>query len=111
MTQEVANRQIVMLSTSSVGFTVLVAAVLGVLIITGEYGTGQIRSTFTADPRRTGAVLAKAVVLAVATFVVSAAATWIGVALVALFQADKGVHADLADPSVFMPILGSSSCS
>ncbi len=32
----------------------------------------------------------------------------IGVALVALFQADKGVHADLADPSVFMPILGSS---
>lgn len=108
VTQEVANRQIVMLSTASVGFTVLVAAVLGVLIITGEYGTGQIRSTFTADPRRTGAVLAKAVVLAVATFVVSAVATWIGVALVALFQADKGVHADLADPSVFMPILGSS---
>ncbi|PZF58192.1 ABC transporter permease [Curtobacterium sp. MCSS17_008] len=108
VTQEVANRQIVLLSTSSVGFTVLVAAVLGVLIITGEYGTGQIRSTFTADPRRSGAVLAKAVVLAVATFVVSAVATWIGVVLVSLFQADKGVHADLADPSVFMPILGSS---
>ncbi|MDP9737430.1 ABC transporter permease subunit [Curtobacterium sp. 260] len=108
VTQAVANAQIVNLSISSVGFTVLVAAVLGVLIITGEYGTGQVRSTFTADPGRTGAILAKAVVLAVATFVVSAAATWIGVVLVALFQADKGVHADLADPAVFMPILGSS---
>ena len=108
VTQEIANRQIVLLSTSSVGFTVLVAAVLGVLIITGEYGTGQVRSTFTADPGRTGAVLAKAVVLAVATFVVSAVATWIGVVLVSVFQAEKGVHADLADPSVFMPILGSS---
>ncbi|MFJ3030235.1 ABC transporter permease [Curtobacterium sp. NPDC087080] len=107
-TQAVANAQIVNLSISSVGFTVLVAAVLGVLIITGEYGTGQVRSTFTADPGRTGAVLAKAVVLAVATFVVSVVATWIGVALVTLFQADKGVEADLADPAVFMPILGSS---
>ncbi|KTR43279.1 hypothetical protein NS263_00340 [Curtobacterium oceanosedimentum] len=108
VTQEIANRQIVLLSTSSVGFTVLVAAVLGVLIITGEYGTGQVRSTFTADPGRTGAILAKAVVLAVATFVVSAVSTWIGVALVAFFQADKGVNADLADPAVVMPVLGSS---
>lgn len=108
VTEAVANAQIVNLSISSVGFTVLVAAVLGVLIITGEYGTGQVRSTFTADPGRTGAVLAKAVVLAVATFVVSAVSTWIGVALVTLFQADKGVEADLADPAVFMPILGSS---
>lgn len=107
VTEAVANAQIVNLSISSVGFTVLVAAVLGVLIITGEYGTGQVRSTFTADPGRTGAVLAKAVVLAVATFVVSAVSTWIGVALVTLFQADKGVEADLADPAVFMPILGS----
>lgn len=108
VTQEIANRQIVTLSTSSVGFTVLVAAVLGVLIITGEYGTGQIRSTFTAAPGRVGAILAKAVVLAVATFLVSAVATWIGVVLVSVFQADKGVHADLADPAVVMPILGAS---
>ncbi|MDM7887548.1 ABC transporter permease subunit [Curtobacterium sp. RHCJP20] len=108
VTQEIANRQIVLLSTSSVGFTVLVAAVLGVLIITGEYGTGQVRSTFTADPGRTGAILAKAVVLAVATFVVSAVATWIGALLVSVLQADKGVTADLLDPAIAMPILGSS---
>ena len=74
----VANELIVQVSAASVSLTALVVGVLGVLIITGEYGTGQIRSTFTADPRRTGVVLAKAFVLALTTFVVSAVATWIG---------------------------------
>jgi len=103
-----ANGLLVTINTASVSLTALVVAVLGVLIITGEYGTGQIRSTFTADPGRTGVVLAKALVLAVATFVVSAVAIWIGVALSAALQSSKGVHADLADPSVFMPVLGAS---
>ncbi len=78
------------------------------LIITGEYGTGQIRSTFTADPGRTGVVLAKAFVLALTTFVVSAVATWIGVAITSALQAGRDIRPDLADPAVFMPILGSS---
>jgi len=44
-------------------FTMLVAGVLGAIAITGEYSTGMIRSTLTAEPRR-GAVLAsKAVVV------------------------------------------------
>lgn len=106
--QDAANRQVVNIATLSVGFTVLVVAVLGVLIITGEYTTGQIRSTFTADPGRLGALGAKAVVLAVATFLVSAVSTWIGVAIAVPLQAAKGVEADLADPSVFLPILGAS---
>ena len=108
ITQAVANRQVVNIATLSVGFTALVVAVLGVLIITGEYTTGQIRSTFTADPGRLGVIAAKAVVLAVATFLVSAVSTWIGVAIAVPLQAAKGVEADLADPSVFLPILGAS---
>lgn len=106
--QAAANAQIVMINTVGVGFSALVVAVLGVLIITGEYTTGQIRSTFTADPGRLGAVFAKVAVLAVATFLVSAVATWIGVAISVPLQAAKGVQADLADPAVFLPILGSS---
>lgn len=106
--QDAANGTIVSINTTSVMMTALVVGVLGVLIITGEYSTGQIRSTFTADPRRTGVILAKAVVLAVATFVVSAVATWIGVIASTALQSAKGVHPELADPSVFMPILGSS---
>ena len=36
-------------------FTMLVAGILGAIVITGEYSTGMIRSTLTAEPRR-GAV-------------------------------------------------------
>ena len=40
-----------------------VVAVLGVLVISGEYGTGMIRTTFTAMPRRTTVLAAKAALL------------------------------------------------
>ncbi len=106
--QEAVDQQMVLINTVGVGFTALVVAVLGVLIITGEYTTGQVRSTFTADPGRLGAVFAKVAVLAVATFVVSAVATWIGVAVSVLVRPGNGAAADIADPSVFMPVLGSS---
>ena len=46
-------------------FTMLVAGILGAIVITGEYSTGMIRSTLTAEPRRGAVVLAKAVVVAV----------------------------------------------
>jgi ABC-2 type transport system permease protein len=55
----------------------LVVAVLGALIITGEYSTGMIRSTFSAVPRRLPAFFAKLAVLFSVSFVVTLA----GVAL------------------------------
>ena len=53
-------------------FAALVVAVLGAMLITGEYSTGMIRSTFAAAPGRLGAFAAKAVVLALVTAVLSA---------------------------------------
>ena len=53
----------------------LAVGVLGVLFITGEYSTGMIRASLTAVPRRTPVWLAKVVVFAVVTFVVSTAAS------------------------------------
>lgn len=94
--------------TLGVNFTSLVVAVLGVLIISGEYATGMIRGTFTADPRRLGALFAKAIVLAVATFVVTAVSTWIAALLVHPILAGKNVDFSLSDSKVFLPILGSS---
>jgi ABC-2 type transport system permease protein len=106
--QQAVDGQFVSINTASVSLTALVVGVLGVLIVSGEYATGQIRSTFTADPRRIGAVLAKAVVLAVSTFVVSFVATWIGVAVSYAFQAAGGLHPAVSDPAVAMPLLGAS---
>lgn len=107
-TTDQANSTIVSINTSSVLLTALVVSVLGVLIITGEYGTGQVRSTFAADPGRTGVLLAKASVLAVTTFVVSVIATWIGVLVSVPLQAARGTHAAIGDPAVFLPVLGAS---
>ena len=48
-------------------FTMLLAGALGAIAVTGEYSTGQIRSTLTAEPRRGAVLLGKS--LAVAAFV------------------------------------------
>lgn len=106
--QQAVDAQFVSINTASVSLAALVVGVLGVLIISGEYATGQIRSTFTADPRRTGVVLAKAFVLAVCTFVVSFVATWIGVVLSAALQGSQGLHPQLGDSAVILPIIGAS---
>jgi len=53
-------------------FGQLTLMVLGVLVISGEYGTGMIRSTFAAVPKRLPALWGKALVLGVTALVVSA---------------------------------------
>jgi ABC-2 type transport system permease protein len=47
----------------------LAIAVLGVLVISGEYSTGMIRASFTAVPKRLPVLWAKALVFAFVTFV------------------------------------------
>ena len=65
-----ADQALIQSSTFGVTFGVLVVGVLGVLVISGEYSTGMIRSTLTAVPKRIPALAAKALVLFVTTFVV-----------------------------------------
>jgi hypothetical protein len=65
----------------------LALGVLGVLWITGEYGTGLIRSTFAAVPRRLPVLWAKAAVLATVAF-------WLALlgALIAFFVSQSILH-------------------
>jgi ABC-2 type transport system permease protein len=46
----------------------LAVAVLGVLLVTGEYATGMVRATFAAVPRRLPVLWAKSVLFALVTF-------------------------------------------
>jgi len=55
----------VMVIVMPMQFTMLVAGILGAIAITGEYSTGMIRSTLTAEPRRGAVLLAKSLVVAV----------------------------------------------
>ncbi|MFF2369527.1 ABC transporter permease [Agromyces sp. NPDC058110] len=93
-------------SVFGVYFGQLVAGVLGVLIISGEYTTGMIRSTLTAVPKRLPALAAKAVVLFVATFVVGLIANLGAFLVSSIVFAGIDVSASLADPAAFLPLLG-----
>ncbi len=56
-------------------FAQLAIGVLGALIVTGEYATGAIRTTFTADANRLRVVAAKGVLLAIVAAVLAAVPT------------------------------------
>jgi ABC-2 type transport system permease protein len=96
----------VRVATLGIGFGQLVTAVLGALMITGEYGTGMIRSTLAAVPKRLPALFAKAIVFGVTTFVV-ALITIFATALITLpLLPNVGIHPDLGDPNVYWPLIG-----
>ena len=95
-------------STMGLAFGQLIVAVLGVLVISGEYSTGMIKSTLTAVPRRLGALWAKALVLFVCTFVVGLVSTIGSFLLASPILAGKDLHASLFDAAVILPLLGHS---
>jgi ABC-type transport system involved in multi-copper enzyme maturation permease subunit len=67
--RERANRHPLDVALAGVNLSQLAIAVLGVLIITGEYSTGMIRASFTAVPKRLPVLWAKLGVYAAVTFV------------------------------------------
>ncbi len=84
----------------------LAVGVLGVLVITAEYSTGMIRSTFAAVPQRRTVLAAKGAVLAAAVATVgvasSLAAFFVGQAILST----KNVQAHIGDPGVLRAVIG-----
>ena len=82
---------------------------LGVLLISGEYGTGMIRSSMTVVPRRLPVLVAKLVVFATVVLPLSLATSlvtfWLGQAI----RGGRGLAtAGLGDPDVLRVIVGSA---
>jgi ABC-2 type transport system permease protein len=92
--------------TAGTSLSVLIVAVLGALMITGEYGTGMIRSTLAAVPKRTPALIAKALVFGVTTFVVAFVAIAITALIAAPLLPGVGIHIDILDPRIVVPLVG-----
>jgi ABC-2 type transport system permease protein len=99
---------LVQASTFGAYFGQLVVAVLGVLVISGEYSTGMIRSTLAAVPTRLPALAAKAVVLFAVTFVMATIAAVGAFFVAASVFAGSDIAASLFDTEVILPILGSA---
>lgn len=84
----------------------LSVAVLGVLIITGEYTTGMVRSTFAAVPTRLPALAAKAIVLAATVLVVGLVGTALCYLVTLPFVSGTALEIDLGDPDTLRALAG-----
>ena len=69
------------LITQGLTFGQVVVAVLGALIITGEYSSGQIRSSLAAVPKRGQLLVSKAVVLAIVSFLLGSLSVFLSWAI------------------------------
>jgi ABC-2 type transport system permease protein len=84
----------------------LLMGVLGVLFVTGEYGTGMVRSTFAAVPRRLPVVFAKTVVYGVIALVTMVAGSLAAFFASQLFLSHYGHGSSLSDPGVLRAVVG-----
>ena len=76
----------------------LAIAVLGVLIITGEYSTGMIRSSLAAVPSRVPVLAAKAILIALVAFVVGVLGVALSYVITMPMLSDAGGAAPLGEP-------------
>ncbi|MFF3027502.1 MULTISPECIES: ABC transporter permease [unclassified Microbacterium] len=90
-------------------FTMLLAGILGAISVTGEYSTGMIRSTLTANPVRGSVLAAKATVLAAFLFVSSLIIFGAAALAVSVVVSGREQSIDWSDASAsLLPILVSS---
>lgn len=96
-------------ATAGIVFAHLIIGVLGVLVISGEFSTGMIRSSFAAEPRRFPVLAAKGIVLALTSFVVGLVSLTLSWVVTASLLSPKGYDADLFASSTLWSILGGSA--
>ncbi len=85
----------------------IAAVVVGAMVVTGEYGTGMIRATLAATPRRGAVLAAKALVLTSTLFVVGTATAFAGYFGGNPFLENHGIGVALSDEGVVRAMFGS----
>lgn len=86
----------------------LAIGVLGVLVISGEYTTGMIRSTLMAVPRRLPVLWAKIGVFGAVTFVLMLVATFISFFAVQAIVTQRHFQQSLGDPHALRVVIGTA---
>jgi ABC-2 type transport system permease protein len=87
-------------------FGQLAIGVLGVLVISAEYGTGLIRATFSAVPRRPVVLASKAVVFAALAVVVSETVSFAAFFIGQAILSGSAPTATLSEPGVLRAVVG-----
>ncbi|HKD34181.1 MAG TPA: hypothetical protein VKB73_12070 [Gaiellaceae bacterium] len=113
---ERADRHPLDIALAGVNVSQLAVAVLGVLVITGEYSTGMIRASFSAVPKRLPVLWAKTAVFGVVTFLLMLPsvliAFWASQAILSRHHilqvslSDHGVARSVSGGAVFLLLVG-----
>jgi ABC-type transport system involved in multi-copper enzyme maturation permease subunit len=86
----------------------LAVGVLGVLVISGEYSTGMIRSSLMAVPKRLPVLWAKLGVFSAVTFVLMLASSLISFFAVQAIVTSHNVNHSLSDPHALRAVVGTA---
>jgi ABC-type transport system involved in multi-copper enzyme maturation permease subunit len=86
----------------------LAIGVLGVLVISGEYSTGMIRSSFMAVPHRLPVLWAKIGVYAAVTFVLMLVSSLVSFLVVQAIVTQHHVQHSLGDPHALRAVVGTA---
>ena len=83
-------------------------AVLGVMVITGEFGSGMVRTSFIATPRRIAVLAAKCAVFAAVTFTVMLATCLAAFGIGQAILSSKHIGVSIGSPHALRSIVGTA---
>lgn len=104
--QEKAYLDSVRVSLAGVHLSQLAFGALGVLVITSEYGSGMIRASLAAVPRRRLLLAAKTLVFAATALIVGILASFAAYFVYQAFVSDHSLRTSLNDASVLRAVTG-----
>lgn len=96
------------ISLTGVHLAQLAIGVLGVLLITGEYATGTVRTSYTAVPRRLPVLWGKAVVFALTTLALCVPATFAAFLVGQWVLSREHLDTTLSQPGTARAVLGAA---
>jgi ABC-2 type transport system permease protein len=103
---EKATVDVTRLSLAGIHLSQIAFGVLGVLVITSEYGTGMIRATLSAVPQRRLVLAAKAIVFASTALVVGISSSFAAYFVFQAFLSDNSLRSSIGDPGVLRAVTG-----
>ncbi len=93
---------------AGVNFAQLSIGVLGVLVITAEYSTGMIRSTFSAVPKRLPVLWGKALVFGAVAFAISLPAVFLVFFIGQSILSGQHINIGISHPGVLRSLFGAA---
>jgi ABC-2 type transport system permease protein len=103
---ELRQSDLVRQSMGGIVFGQLVIIVLGAMVVTSEYSTGMVRTTLTAQPRRTQVFLAKLTVFTAVALVFGEIVSFASFFAGRHFFAAHGVTINLSDQGALLAVIG-----